>query len=73
MDFIEAVSVAKLFVDNIVKLHGVLLKIISHRDKIFTSKFWKGMLKAIDINLNYSTAYHPQTDNQSEHVNQCLE
>jgi hypothetical protein len=64
-----AVSVTKLFVDNIFKLHGVPLKIILDRDKIFTSHFWKDMLKAIGTNLNYSTAYHPQIDAQSERVN----
>jgi hypothetical protein len=68
-----AVSVAKLFVDQIVRLHGVPLTIISDRDKIFTSHFWKELFKAMGTLLHYSTAYHPQTDGQSERVNQCLE
>lgn len=68
-----AASVAKAYVDNIVKLHGVPLTITSDRDKIFTSHFWKDLIKALGTKLSYSTAYHPQTDGQSERVNQCLE
>lgn len=68
-----ATSVSKLFVDQIVRLHGVPLTIISDRDKIFTSHFWKELFKAMGTELHYSTAYHPQTNGQSERVNQCLE
>jgi hypothetical protein len=68
-----AASVAKLFLDNVVKLHGVPITIIFDRDKIFTGHFWKELIKALGTKLNYSTAYHPQTDGQSERVNQCLE
>jgi transposase InsO family protein len=68
-----AATVAKLFLDQIVRLHGVALTIISDRDKVFTSHFWKELLKALGTQLHYSTAYHPQTDGQSERVNQCLE
>jgi hypothetical protein len=68
-----AATVAKLYLDNIVKLHGVPLSIISDRDKIFTSAFWRELIKAVGTKLHYSTAYHPQTDGQSERVNQCLE
>jgi hypothetical protein len=65
--------VSKVFVDSVVKLHGVPLSIVSYRDRIFTSHFWKELLKALGTRLNYTTAYHPQTDGQSERVNQCLE
>jgi hypothetical protein len=68
-----AATVAKLFLDQIVRLHGVPITIISDRDKVFTSHFSKELLKALGTQLHYNTAYHPQTDGQSERVNQCLE
>jgi hypothetical protein len=64
-----AASVAKLFIDNVVRLHRVPLSIVSDRDRIFTSHFWKELLKALGTRLKYTTAYHPQTDSQSERVN----
>jgi hypothetical protein len=65
--------VARAFVDNIVKLHGMPHSITSDRDCIFTSIFWKRLFEALGTKLQYTTAYHPQTDGQSERVNQCLE
>lgn len=66
-------TVAKLFRDNVVKHHGVPLTIISDHAKIFTSNFWRELITAVGTKLHYTTPYHPQTDGQSEHVNQCLE
>jgi hypothetical protein len=54
-----AASVAKAYLDNIVKLHGVPASIISDRDKVFTSAFWRELIKAVGTKLLYSTAYHP--------------
>jgi hypothetical protein len=68
-----APKVARVFVDSIVKLHGKPHSITSDRDAIFTSNFWKLLFQALGTKLQYTTAYHPQTDGQSERVNQCLE
>lgn len=65
-------SIAQLFMDNVVKLHGMPKSIVIDRDPIFVSHFWREFFKAYKVELKYSTAYHPQTDGQSERVNQCL-
>lgn len=48
-----------LFLDNVVKLHGMPQTIVSDRDKIFTILFWKELFKAMNTKLMYNTAYHP--------------
>jgi hypothetical protein len=68
-----ASSIAQLFLDNIVKLHDMPQPIVSDRDTNFVSSFWKELFKLYKVNLNLSTAYHPQSDGQTERVNQCLE
>ena len=68
-----AAHIAKVVLDNVVKLHGLPLSIVTDRDKIFISGFWKELFKLYNINLQLSTTYHPQTDGQTERVNQCLE
>uniref|UniRef100_A0A8R7VAA2 Integrase catalytic domain-containing protein n=1 Tax=Triticum urartu TaxID=4572 RepID=A0A8R7VAA2_TRIUA len=68
-----AAQVAKSFWDNIVKPHGVPASVVSDRDKVFTSALWRELLAGAGTKLLYSTAYHPQTDGQSERVNQCTE
>ena len=66
-------KLAKLFVNHIVSLHGVPVSIISDRDPRFTSRFWKRLMKELGVRLNLSTAFHPQTDGQSERTIQTLE
>lgn len=69
----SAQQVAQVIVDNICKLHGMPLSFVSDRDKVFTSAFWKQLFTLMQTKLLMSTAYHPQTDGQTERVNQCLE
>ena len=64
---------AKLFVDHVFRLHGLPEVIISDRDPRFTSKFWKGLFDLLGTDLRFSTAFHPQTDGQSERAIQTLE
>ena len=72
-DDIRASQLADLYLSRIVPLHGVPLRIISDRGSIFVSKFWQSFQTALGTRLNFSTAYHPQTDGQTERVNQVLE
>ena len=64
---------AELYMARIVCLHGVPKKIASDRGSQFTSKFWQKLQLELGTRLNFSTAYHPQTDGQTERVNQILE
>lgn len=53
---------AQLYMTEIVRLHGVLVSIVSDRDAYFTSKFWKGLQAAMGTRLDFSITVHPQTD-----------
>ena len=64
---------ADLYVNEIIRLHGIPLSIVSDHDPQFTSRFWKELQSALGTRLNFSTAFHPQTDGQSERVIQVLE
>jgi hypothetical protein len=63
---------AKMF-RSIFRLHGTPEDIVSDGGPIFTSKFWRSFASGLGIKLNFSTAYHPQSDGQTERVNQVLE
>ena len=64
---------AKLYVKEIVRFHGVPLSIVLDRDPRFTLRFWKELQSALGTRLNFSTTFHPQTDGQSERLIQVLE
>jgi transposase InsO family protein len=68
-----AEQLARVFLDRIVRHHGIPESIISDRDKLFTSNYWTTLLAAIGTKKKLSTAYHPQTDGQTERVNQTME
>ena len=70
----SAPKVAHVFLDNIVKLHGTPRSLVTDNIvKVFTSNFWKALFQALGTKLALTTAYHPQSDGQSERVSQCLE
>lgn len=57
-----ASKVAQLFLANVLKLHGMPTTIVSDRDPVFTSSFWRELFRLQGISLAFSSAYHPQSD-----------
>jgi hypothetical protein len=70
---LTAPQLAKLLCETVFRLHGIPKRIISDRDKLLTSSFWQGVAKQLNIHQAMSTAFHPQTDGQTERVNSILE
>ena len=68
----SAATVAKAFFDQIVRLHGIPCSIVSDRDTVFTSQFWKELFRLSGVKLCMSSAFHPQSDGQSEVVNRII-
>ncbi|WRX22760.1 Reverse transcriptase domain - like 10 [Theobroma cacao] len=66
-------KLAQLYIDEIVRLHGVPVSIVSDRDPRFTSRFWSKFQEALGTKLKFSTGFHPQTDDQSERTIQTME
>ena len=62
----------RLYIQEIVRLHGVPVSIVSDREPRFTAHFWKSFQKAMGTRLTMSTVFHPQTDGQSERTIQVL-
>jgi len=69
----DAPEFAHLFVDHIIGLHGLPESIVSDRSSIFTSHFWTTLSKLLKVKGRLSTAFHPQTDGQTERMNQTIE
>jgi transposase InsO family protein len=69
----SAKKYAEVYLDQIVRLHGVPKTIISDRGAPFVARFWEQLQSALGTKLIRSSAYHPQTDGQTERVNQILE
>jgi RNase H-like domain found in reverse transcriptase/Reverse transcriptase (RNA-dependent DNA polymerase)/Integrase zinc binding domain/Chromo (CHRromatin Organisation MOdifier) domain/gag-polyprotein putative aspartyl protease len=69
----DAKELAYAFMKTVVAQHGLPEEIISDRDKLFTSKFWTSLMAQLGANHKLSTAFHPQTDGQTERLNQTLE
>ena len=69
----DAKELAYAFLKTVVSQHGLPDEIISDRDKLFTSKFWTSLMAQLGANHKLSTAFHPQTDGQTERLNQTLE
>ena len=69
----SAEKLAEIYVREVVSRHGVPISIVSDRDVRFTSRFWKKFHEELGTRLHFSTAYHPQTDGQSERTIQTLE
>ncbi|GAU33071.1 hypothetical protein TSUD_152260 [Trifolium subterraneum] len=66
-------KLAEIYIEQIIRLHGIPSSIVSDRDPKFTSRFWESLQEALGTKLRLSSAYHPQTDGQSERTIQSLE
>jgi hypothetical protein len=66
-------DLAIIFAKEIWRLHGLPFDIVSDRNTRFTSHFWQELTKHLGINLSMSTAFHPQSDGQTERINEILE
>jgi hypothetical protein len=64
---------AEIYVDQIVRLHGIPKTIVSDRGALFVARFWEQLQESLGTRAIRSSAYHPQTDGQTERVNQILE
>ena len=69
----DAPQFARMFLDHVIRLHGLPDSLVSDRGAIFTSHFWKSLAKLLNINGRLSTSFHPQTDGQTERMNQTVE
>ena len=68
-----AVDTARIFVDSVVRMHGLPRAIVSDRDTKFTSTFWREVCRTMGTTLAMSSGFHPQTDGQTERANRSIE
>jgi hypothetical protein len=68
-----AAQVAQVFFETIFRLHGIPSSIVCDRDPVFTGNFWRELFRLHGTKFNFSSAYHPQTDGQTEVVNRTIE
>ncbi|MBW0565569.1 hypothetical protein O181_105284 [Austropuccinia psidii MF-1] len=73
MPSITSLDLAHLFIKNIFSKHGLPSSIFSDRGSLFVSSFWTNLCQKLNISRDLSTAYHPETDEQTKTVNQILE
>lgn len=69
----SVVSIARLLFDNIGKLHGLPMTMVSDRDVTFACTFWKGLFHLCGSKLCFNSSYHPRSDGQTEAVNRTIE
>lgn len=69
----SAATLAPIFLSEIYKLHGMPKSIVSDRDRVFLSHFWRELFRLMGTTLAYSSTYHPQSDGQTEVTNRILE
>jgi hypothetical protein len=67
-----ALSIVKQYMMHVYKLHGLPQAMVSDWDRIFTSRLWQELFTLVGVELRMSLAYHPQSDGQTERVNQCM-
>ena len=70
---IDAAGAARLFIENVFRLHGMPQRVVSDRDPRFTSDFWQSVFEQLGTTLHMSTAHHPETDGQSERAIRVVE
>src|SRR5437762_12707426 len=69
----DAPGFALMYLDNIIRLHGISQSLVSDHGSVFTSHFWTSLSNMMALKQRISTAFHPQTDGQTERMNETLE